>query len=185
MDLNSGIPPTPTVTPENSRVVEGRRLYSQLNCAYCHRIQGVGGKIGPALDNVGFRRVPEWLFAHFREPEKTVADTKMPRIAISDTQALALTAYLQTLGGRGYSPEAPALFKKHCASCHSMVVGGGDQPLELGAEGRYRDLDFIRAYIQNPRAMNPKTLMKPYRKVLTRAQIEDLAVYILHGGDRP
>ncbi|HVZ81544.1 MAG TPA: c-type cytochrome [bacterium] len=182
MDLNPGLSPTPTATPEDPKVVQGRRLYTQLNCSYCHRIQGVGGRVGPALDNVGFRRVPEWLFAHFREPQKTVADSKMVQIPISDQQALALTAYLRTLGGRTFSPEAPVLFKEHCSSCHSMEPGNGDHPLELGAEGRYRDLDFIRNYIRNPRKMNPKALMKPYEKVLTQAQVHDLAVYIFHGG---
>ena len=182
MDLNPGLKPTPTVTPEDTRVVQGRRLYDQLKCAYCHRIKGQGGKVGPALDNVGSRRVPEWLYDHFRDPQKTDPSSKMARVPLSDQQVLALTAYMGTLGGRGYSSEAPLLFKKHCASCHSMEPGGSDHPLELGAEGRYRDLDFIRAYITDARKLNPKTLMRPYQDKMTRAQIEDLAVYILHGG---
>lgn len=182
MDLNPGYLPTPSPTPENPRVAAGRRLYAQLNCAYCHRIKGVGGAVGPALDNVGFRRVPEWLYDHFRNPRKTDSRSKMVQVPVSDQQVVALTAYMQTLGGRGYSPEAPALFKKHCASCHSMAAGGSDHPLELGAEGRYRDLDFIRAYIRDASKMNPKTAMKPYKKKMTEAQIWDLAVYISRGG---
>ena len=185
MDLNPGIAPTPSPTPENPRIVQGRRLYAQLNCAYCHRLKGSGGTVGPALDNVGFRRIPEWLYDHFRNPRKTDPRSKMAPIPVSDQQALALTAYLGTLGGRGYTPEAPILFKKHCASCHSMAVGGSDHPLELGAEGRYRDLDFILAYIQDASKLNPKTTMKPYQKKMTEAQIYDLAVYISHGSEGP
>jgi mono/diheme cytochrome c family protein len=183
MDMNPGIQPTPTATPENPKVVEGRRLYAQLNCAYCHRIKEDGGKVGPALDNVGFRRLPEWLYDHFRNPQKNDPNSKMVSIPVSDQQALALTAYLGTLGGRSFTPEAPVLFKKYCASCHSMAAGGSDQPLELGAEGRYRDLDFIRAYITDATKLNPKTLMKPFKKKMTKAQIYDLAVYISHGGN--
>lgn len=183
MDLNPGIAPTPTATPENPRVVQGRHLYTQLNCAYCHQIKGQGGKVGPALDNVGFRRLPEWLFDHFRNPQKNDPNSKMVQIPVSDQQVFAITAYLGTLGGRSFTPEAPVLFQKYCASCHSMAAGGSDQPLELGAEGRYRDLDFIRAYITNASKMNPKTLMMPFKKKMTEAQIWDLAVYISHGGN--
>ncbi len=33
--------------------VKGGKVYSQLNCSTCHRINGKGGDIGPDLSSVG------------------------------------------------------------------------------------------------------------------------------------
>ena len=42
---------------------EGQRLFQQKGCIGCHSISEQGGKIGPALDDVGLRRPPEWMIA--------------------------------------------------------------------------------------------------------------------------
>ncbi len=53
-------------SPNNDPLVmNGRQLYRDLRCDYCHRLKGRGGNVGPALDNVGFRRTKEWMADHF------------------------------------------------------------------------------------------------------------------------
>src|SRR6185312_551623 len=46
---------SPLVNPieeKDPQVVAGRRIYQDMNCAYCHKIGGKGGVVGPALDKV-------------------------------------------------------------------------------------------------------------------------------------
>lgn len=183
MDLKPGIPPSPTPTPEDPQVVRGRGLYAQLKCEYCHRLNGQGGTVGPVLDGIGARRLPQWLSDHLRNPKRFSLGSKMARIPLADQDIRDLTAYLNSLGGRRYTPEAPVLFKRYCAACHSLQAGGSDAPLDLGAEGRYRDLDFITGYIQAPRKWDSQAVMPGFQGKLTEAQVRDLAVYISRGGE--
>ncbi len=52
----------------------GRRLYSQLGCAACHAIGGVGAAVGPDLTNVGRRYTVQDLARAIVEPNAEVPD---------------------------------------------------------------------------------------------------------------
>jgi cytochrome c2 len=83
---------------------EGRQLFAQMNCFYCHRIGSRGGRLGPALDRGNWRATPPgFLRAHFRNPAAVVPGSVMPIIPMSDAEAQALIAYLASL-----KPGAPA-----------------------------------------------------------------------------
>ncbi|MBI4874899.1 MAG: c-type cytochrome, partial [Acidobacteria bacterium] len=65
-----------------AKLVRGMKLYAQLGCGGCHKLDGKGGPLGPALDNVGLKTkhqfvranlkgaqtVWNWLDQHFRDP---------------------------------------------------------------------------------------------------------------------
>ncbi len=167
---------------ENPLVIQGRRLYTQFHCEYCHRLKGRGGTVGPALDNVGFRRTTEWLSDHFQNPQKLSKGSQMARIPLKDDQVKALTAFMNSLGGRTFTPEAPTLFVQYCSSCHRMNDIGVPTTVDLSNEGQFRDIDFIQNRIKDPLQMKPTTTMPSFGRVLTDAQIKDLAVYIFRGG---
>lgn len=167
---------------ENPLVAQGHRLYSQLRCEYCHRLKGRGGSVGPALDGVGFRRDTDWMAGHFRNPQKLSQGSKMARIALTDPQVKALTAYMNSLGGRTYTPQAPILFARYCVSCHGAQEKGSGRLQDLSNEGKYRDLDFIRDYIHRPLKMNFAATMPGFAGKLTEAQIKDLSIYIFQNG---
>jgi len=159
-------------------VLKGKQLYRDYRCSYCHSLQGKGGTIGPALDNVGLRRTPEWMTHHFKRPMEVSPDTKMPKIHFKRSDLDALLAYLRSLGGVTYSPEAPQLFEAQCVECHNL--GGGDNGLQtdLSKEGKYRDVGFIGDYIKDPSKMDSQAKMKAFKGILGPDQIKDLAAYI-------
>ena len=82
---------------ERASADRGKRLFGEMNCIACHRVQGKGGSIAPDLWGVGNRREPEWIFKHFRDPQGMTPGTLMPRFPLADNEFLDLTAYLLTL----------------------------------------------------------------------------------------
>jgi len=79
--------------------LEGQRLYTTLGCRACHILGSSGGYYGPPLTEAGKRLRPGWIFAWLKGPQRWRADVRCPNYALTDTDALRLTAYLETLRG--------------------------------------------------------------------------------------
>jgi len=117
-------------------VAEGQRLFQQKGCIGCHSIAGKGGTTGPALDDVGLRRSPEWMIQHFREPQAVSPGTVMPQFGFTESEARALTAFLVHLREQTVALSLPAVMdpveRGHevyhnygCAGCHGPDGKGG------------------------------------------------------------
>jgi cbb3-type cytochrome oxidase cytochrome c subunit len=115
---------------------EGQHLFAQKGCIGCHSVGGLGGKVGPALDDVGLRRSPEWMLQHFRDPQSVTPGSVMPRFGFSETEARALTDFLLHLRERNVASSLSALmnpvergrevYRKYgCAGCHAPEGKGG------------------------------------------------------------
>ncbi|HSP17403.1 MAG TPA: c-type cytochrome [Thermoanaerobaculia bacterium] len=90
--------------PDSDRdAAEGERLYTTLGCRACHIIGNNGGYYGPPLSDTRARLKPGWVFRYLLNPQRWRADVRCPNYGLSDTDALRLTAYLETL-----SASAPA-----------------------------------------------------------------------------
>jgi cytochrome c2 len=76
---------------------EGQRLYTGLGCRACHIVGATGGYYGPPLTDTQTRLQPGWVFAWLKGPQKWRADVRCPDYGLTDTDALRLTAYLETL----------------------------------------------------------------------------------------
>jgi cbb3-type cytochrome oxidase cytochrome c subunit len=72
-------------------------VYQSQGCSNCHTINGIGGTSGPDLTKVGSRRDHDWLFGHFKDPQKYVKTSAMPPVAASDEEIRQLTAFMLTL----------------------------------------------------------------------------------------
>ncbi len=115
----------------------GGKLFTAEECQSCHAVQGVGDKIGPALDRVGEKVNRLWFMNYLRNPAKFHPNTKMPEYEFSDQAILDLTEYLLTHVSDGVtvlekfpdvSPnptKAREGFKlyinKGCAQCHGIT----------------------------------------------------------------
>lgn len=111
MDLN-GFPAKPdlmaTASPNASgsssadQVVvhaENRpQVYNQM-CIACHSLGGQGGNVGPALDGVGSKFDREYILKWLHDPTSIKADSKMPKLPLTDEQITELAAFLTTLKG--------------------------------------------------------------------------------------
>jgi mono/diheme cytochrome c family protein len=89
-------------------VLEGKKLYQEKSCGACHRLNGRGGTLGPALDNEGAKTKHQliltnlapphttwnWHEAHFRDPGRIVPGSQMKNPGLSQQQILALTVFM-------------------------------------------------------------------------------------------
>ena len=100
VDTN-GWPPKPILAAAagsgGRQLSAGQRIYQEQGCSACHTINGIGGTSGPALTTIGSKRDHDWLFGHFKDPEKYVKNSAMPPVTASDTDIEHLTAYMLTL----------------------------------------------------------------------------------------
>ncbi len=89
-------------------VVEGQRLYVTLGCRACHQGASGGGYYGPPLSEAGKRLKPGWVFTWLKGPQRWRADVRCPDYGLTDTDALRLTAYLETLTATPPAAATPA-----------------------------------------------------------------------------
>jgi mono/diheme cytochrome c family protein len=105
----------------NTDPAEGQRLYTTLGCRACHITGGgagggesKGGYYGPPLADSAARLKPGWVFTWLKGPQRWRADVRCPNYGLTDTDALRLTAYLETL----HAAPAPA------SGAAGVAVGG-------------------------------------------------------------
>jgi len=81
---------------------DGAAVYDK-KCKGCHSVGGVGGpmaKLGGPLDGEGTKRDEAWLKAFVKDPKSKSADSKMPKISLSDEELDSVVTYLLTLKGK-------------------------------------------------------------------------------------
>ncbi len=104
VDTN-GWPPKPILATAagvaGKELTQGQRIYQSLGCSGCHMINGIGGTSGPDLSQVGKRRERDWLIGHFKDPDKYVKNSAMPKVEAPDADIEQLTAYMLTLKSGG------------------------------------------------------------------------------------
>jgi ubiquinol-cytochrome c reductase cytochrome c subunit len=119
-------------------VTSGRQLFL-ANCASCHGVNGLGGKVGPSLAGVGAAAV-DFQVGTGRMPLAGSAVPQAPQgkeVLFTDQEIANLGAYVATLGpgpaipdsqytqGDGNVAKGNQLFKTNCAMCHNFAGSGG------------------------------------------------------------
>jgi cytochrome c len=91
------------------RVEQGKTAIAQYGCNVCHVIPGIeggGGSLGPTLAGIASRptisggavqNTPQNLAQFVQDPASLNPQSSMPPIGITDAEATAIAAYLQTL----------------------------------------------------------------------------------------
>ena len=82
-------------TPQNA--VEGALIYQANDCGSCHKLNGVGDELGPALNGEGERRDRSWIEQHFADPPKYSPDSIMPSFQFKPDELKLLTDYLMAI----------------------------------------------------------------------------------------
>jgi mono/diheme cytochrome c family protein len=162
--------------PGVPELTEGRRLFETEGCHGCHKLDGIGGSIGPDLTEEGAsERSPQWLEAHFLAPSEVSPGSAMPNFHFTHEQARALTYYMLSLTsqnmGAYYASEplipspqfGQQLFvEKNCIVCHSIGgVGAKTGPDLLGVTKRH-SLEWLDEQLVNPQLVYPGTSMPEY-----------------------
>lgn len=95
-------------------LARGRQLFLDRGCQSCHKLDGVGGQLGPALDGEGLKikhqlpmahvkgdhTLPNWLAQHFDDPQGLVIGSKMRPPRLTPRENEALTAFMLSLRDR-------------------------------------------------------------------------------------
>ena len=92
--IPENIPGGPVTSAEFQR---GRELYKAKGCFACHSIgEGAGGVVGPALEAVGTRLQPGYIWYHLKHPHALNPYSAEPDYGLTDEEARALAAYLSS-----------------------------------------------------------------------------------------
>lgn len=103
--LLAGCGELPTQQVAGGRPEQGRQLIERYGCVACHAIPGVSGqagRIGPPLSHLAERgyiagvlpNTPQALVRWLRDPPAVDPLTAMPRLGLSEAQAVDIAAYL-------------------------------------------------------------------------------------------
>ncbi|MGP8245088.1 MAG: cytochrome b N-terminal domain-containing protein [Bryobacteraceae bacterium] len=76
---------------------QGALVYQSHQCSACHRVNGVGMAVGPALNGLSRRQTRSWVAEHFANPQKLSPGTPMPPYKFSPRDLDNLMAYLFSL----------------------------------------------------------------------------------------
>jgi mono/diheme cytochrome c family protein len=76
---------------------EGQRLFTVQGCYGCHMIEKYGTPIATDLSHVGSKHDLAYLTKWLRYPSVQKPTAHMPKIALTETEARALAAYLAGL----------------------------------------------------------------------------------------
>ena len=160
-------------------VLNGQKVYKDINCAYCHTINGVGGAVGPDLSNVASQLSKAQITGYLLNPNSMVPNSLHPKLQFTPDELNGLVAYLQTLGeAPSYSALAAGLFQQNCSGCHKVNGQGGTLGPDLTSVGTRHDLSFFAPFISNPSSVLTGATMPAFQNKLSQDQINDLAAYL-------
>lgn len=161
--------------PAAPELARGAKLFNDRGCRGCHKLDGVGGSIGPALDGVGMKRSADWLEAHFKNPASVSPGSGMPPQKFSPPDLDAITLFMLSQTGEnvpGYyssmkvipsAAEGRRLFEeKGCIGCHSIGGKGGKIGPALDDVGLRRSTDWMIQHFRDPQAVSPGSVMPRY-----------------------
>ena len=150
--------------PELPTVAEGHRLFHELNCAYCHAVNGRGSRIGPDLMLDPLKHDKAWIVVHLERPGEVFRPgARTAMTGLLPEESSDLFDYINELQGGGpYSDKASRLFYRNCGKCHMVAGHGGAKAPDLSGIGLVRSVSFIHRYIEDPKALYSQTKMPPF-----------------------
>jgi mono/diheme cytochrome c family protein len=180
----------------------GRNLLLRQGCVHCHTVRLPDGSTmkatddPPPLSHIADKTTREWIFAWLKGPQAYAATATMPNFRLSDDEARDISAFLiansasvqgdnitvSTKASNDPAAGTSLYGESFCASCHAVQnaagnMVGGDVGPELTRVGSKVKLEWLQAWLRNPRVYDPPTSMPHYR--FTDAQVATLAGFLL------
>ncbi len=169
----------------------GRNLIKEGRCVACHNIPGYEREEVPriALDGLNLKVRRKWLQLWLENPGAWLDKPRMPRFRFQGDDLQNLVAFLMSQQSSEFrvdpvdldkaDPEAgKVLFREtRCISCHSVEGKGGRLSPDLAKIGSKVRAGWLHAFLKNPHAYNPVTLMPHFN--LTDKELLDLTAYMM------
>jgi len=159
--------------PADAGPGRGQALFQDKGCAGCHTLNGQGGQIGPAMDNVGDRLSAQYLYQWLRDPQALKPAATMPNLHLTDDERAELVFFLlESRSGQGTAGNAttPETARKSDAIATTRTapalrnIAPDDrnyQFLKLGQDADYLRAERYRIIDQVQQAIPP--LYEPAR----------------------
>ena len=77
--------------------IDGALVYLANDCASCHKLNGIGGELGPPINGTGERRERAWIEQHFADPPKYSPNSIMPNYNFNAKDMKAITDYITAI----------------------------------------------------------------------------------------
>ncbi len=140
---------------DSNLIARGQKLVETVGCKGCHGFAegefttplGENKDLLPNLQDISAKTSAQWMYHWVKNPKSYQADTKMPSLRLTDNEALAITAYLGTLGNKadetvgirekladpGNISRGESLVRKYgCFGCHD--IPGMEKESRIGVE---------------------------------------------------
>ena len=116
---------------------QGEKLFwEKYPCFTCHQIQGKtgGAAVGPDLTGAWKRLNPEWMVQWIKNPQGFEPATLMPNLGVTDAEAVALVAYLESVSRQMTAQtESTAGDTYHASAQRRSRVSAGRLPAIVGS----------------------------------------------------
>jgi cytochrome c2 len=173
--------------PESDAVKRGQHLVDLLACRRCHVLAGKGNSLAAELDRLYHQSLPVEVVASIRVPAFFMPDFSLQQ---SDVDAVVNVIFAAGFMPQVSGLQPPQvvhfendvdeenLFEKHCGRCHRVLtaqqggLGTGDIAPNLSGllsqfypktfkDNQPWDVQGLKKWIKNPRAIRPLTRMLP------------------------
>jgi cytochrome c oxidase cbb3-type subunit III len=167
------------VLAQSPAEARGKALVTELSCVSCHTELPLKSSLRertPDLSSAGLRYQPAYLLEFLQKPEKVRRNldrARMPNFHLSEKEALALTAFLETQRRiPGDWPPLPDAVQAHsrvkpaqvsrehfqrelagglaCLTCHTLEGKGGVLGIELANVGHRLQRPWLMSYLVAP-----------------------------------
>ena len=116
-----------------SNPLDGRIVFEEKGCIYCHSVSGYGGTFGPDLGRNqyygSFLQLASIIWNHIPEMDRKYREVKVPRPNFTQDEMLNLIGflyYMRYLGEPGSVAKGKKLLdSKGCLNCHNISGKGG------------------------------------------------------------
>lgn len=184
-------------------VNRGRKLFYQMNCYGCHKIEGMSeGTLGPELTEAGKKYKIDYLWESIVEPRANLATSFMPKFNLGGDDVKALVIFLKSRRGVNFAETSLDRYKAHvanaavvippgtagekageqlfadraCTACHKLGDRDGGIAPDLSYEGLIRDDAWLMDHFQNPRSRIPDSIMPSFR--FPQEDFQHLSTYL-------
>ncbi len=182
-------------TSDRDPLENGRAQYLAAGCAACHAVNGRGGRVGPDLSLVGFRRNSQWLDQWLQDPKGWKHDARMPGFKLDSGTRKAVVAYLASLQQWDGAETGKAIYAKAgCIACHGIRGQGGHPnnnvkgdviPALDAVVGTYTREELVAkirrgaaAQADDPSKPEPLVHMPAWGKILSDKELDAVAAYL-------
>ena len=171
-----------------SNPLDGRIVFEDKGCIFCHSLSGYGGNVGPDLARQkyygSFLELASIIWNHIPEMDRKFRQLKIERPRFNEREMLDLIYfiyYLRYLGEPGsVSSGKKLLTSKGCLNCHKVSDDGNSVAPDFARLQEYASPLYMAQTMWNhgPSMQEKMKELKMLYPALTGENIADITAYI-------